>query len=95
MISPRAKAKEASPVEKMEGGGKFGKGGKGKNSGEVCWTCGRPGHMARDCWRVRQVEAPATSPSTTLTMGATSGGGGESSTAAKNIRRVKLVQLVW
>ena len=53
--------------------------------------------MSRDCWRVRQVEAPATqsiagshttSPSTTLTTSATSGGGGVSNLGAKNIRRV-------
>ena len=82
---------------KGKGGGKEGKGGKGKNPSEVCWTCGKPGHMAKDCWRVRQVESPATqsiagshttSPSTTLTTSLTSGGGVEMNSNAKNIRRV-------
>ena len=45
---------------KGKGGGKEGKGGKGKNPSEVCWICGKPGHMAKDCWRVRQVESTAT-----------------------------------
>ena len=82
---------------KGKGGGKEGKGGKGKNPSEVCWTCGKLGHMAKDCWRVRQVESPATqsiagshttSPSTTLTTSLTSGGGVEMNSNAKNIRRV-------
>ena len=82
---------------KGKGVGKDSKGGKGKSSNEVCWTCGKPGHLSRDCWRVRQVEAPATqniagshttSPSTTLTTSTTSGGGGDASLNAKNIRRV-------
>ena len=69
---------------------------KGEGNGEVCWTCGEPGHQAKDCWRARQVEAPVTqsvagssqhttSPSTT-TNGTV--GGGDQSTAAKSIRRV-------
>ena len=70
---------------------------RAKNPSEVCWTCGKPGHMAKDCWRVRQVESPATqsiagshttSPSTTLTTSLTSGGGVEMNSNAKNIRRV-------
>ena len=82
---------------KGKGGGKESKGGKGKNANEVCWTCGKPGHMSRDCWRIRQVEAPAvqsiagshtTSPSTTLTTSTTSGGEGDTNAGAKNIRRV-------
>ena len=77
-------------------GAKDNKGGKGKGNGEVCWTCGKPGHQAKDCWRARQVEAPATqsvtgssqhttSPSTT-TSG--TGGEGDQSTTAKSVRRV-------
>ena len=82
---------------KGKGGGKESKGGKGKSANEVCWTCGKPGHMSRDCWRIRQVEAPAvqsvagshtTSPSTTLTTSTSSGGGGDTNMGAKNIRRV-------
>ena len=82
---------------KDKGGGKEGKGGKGKIPSEVCWICGKPGHMAKDCWRVRQVESPATqsiagshttSPSTTLITSLTSGRGVETNSTAKNIRRV-------
>ena len=98
------KGKGKSKNGKFGGGAKEGKGkgtkdnkgGKGKGNGEVCWTCGKPGHQAKDCWRVRQAEAPATqsvagsrqrttSPSTT-TSG--TGGGGDQSAAAKSIRRV-------
>ena len=80
---------------KPDGKGKASKDqkGKGKGVGDTCWTCGRPGQHSKDCWRVRQIEAPpsqsggstsqATSPSTTLS--ATSGG---ESSAAKAIRRV-------
>ena len=54
-----------------EGWGK-GKGEKqgswkdGKGKGKVCYTRGKPGHVAKDCWRVRQVaENPQSStPST-------------------------------
>ena len=52
---------------KSDGGAKSGKGkggkekgGKGKSASDLCWTCGKPGHMSKDCWRVRQVEAPTT-----------------------------------
>ena len=96
----KGKGKGGKPMTKDgkgKGVGKDSKGGKGKSSNEVCWTCGKPGHLSRDCWRVRQVEAPATqniagshttSPSTTLTTSTTSGGGGDASLNAKNIRRV-------
>ena len=65
---------------KGDGKGKGGKEkGKGKGPVETCWTCGRPGHLAKDCWRVRQIEAPASnapssstpptvSPSTTTSV---------------------------
>ena len=40
-------------------GGKDQKLGRGKGSGgDVCWTCGKMGYHSKDCWRVRQVEAP-------------------------------------
>ena len=81
---------------KPDGKGKASKEqkGKGKGVGDTCWTCGRPGHHSKDCWRVRQVEAPpshsggsssqtTTSPSTTLST--TSGG---ESGVTKAIRRV-------
>lgn len=76
--------KQNAGKEGKEKGGKEQKGkSKGQNN-EVCWACGKPGHQAKDCWRVRQVEAPTTqsisgasqnttSPSTTTT-GTTSGG---------------------
>ena len=77
---------------KSEGKGKGGKEkGKGKGSGQTCWTCGRPGHLAKDCWRVRQVEAPASnapsspptvSPSTTTSIQP------GSETTLKAVRRV-------
>ena len=49
MTDLKEKGKVASKVEKMarakEGGGKENKGGKGKGSNEVCWTCSKPGHL--------------------------------------------------
>ena len=78
----KSKGKGGKMVSGAKGDGK-GKGGKdkgkGKGSVETCWTCGRPGHLAKDCWRVRQVEAPASnapssstpptvSPSTTMSV---------------------------
>ena len=60
----KGKGKGGKPTGgKGDGKGKGGKDQKGKgknNSQEVCWTCGRPGHHSKDCWRVRQVESPAT-----------------------------------
>ena len=44
--------------QKGNGKGDAQKGQKGKGDGgqmKVCYTCGKPGHLARDCWRVRQV----------------------------------------
>lgn len=74
-----------------EGKGKSGKEkGKGKGTSEVCWTCDRSGHLAKDCWRARQVEAPASnvpsspptvSPSTTASVQ-------PSETTLKAVRRV-------
>ena len=87
-----------------KGGAKEGKGKskeakqcKGKGTGgDVCWTCGKLGHHSKDCWRVRQVEAPpatsisssgnTTSPSTTATN--VTGGGDSQGTALKTVRRV-------
>ena len=70
------------------------RGEKEKGTSEVCWTCGKPGHMSKDCWRVRQVEAPPApsmtsssqqgSMTATTTTSTTSGGDG----ASKAIRRV-------
>ena len=67
--------------------------GKGKGAQDVCWTCGRPGDMAKDCRRVRQIEIPAaqtTVPSSgqsTVSQTTTTTGDGNSSTG-KAIRRV-------
>ena len=46
---------------KPDGKGKASKEqkGKGKGVGDTYWTCGRPGHHLKDCWRVRQIEAPS------------------------------------
>ena len=49
---------QAKGQQKGSGKGDNQKGQKGKSEGgpvKVCYTCGKPGHLARDCWRVRQV----------------------------------------
>ena len=59
------KGKGKAPGKGQEGGKIGQKGqkadGKGKTKEspiKTCFTCGKPGHMAKDCWRVvRQVEA--------------------------------------
>ena len=88
----KGKGGKAVAGPKSEGKGKGGKEkGKGKGSTETCWTCGRPGHLAKDCWRVRQIEAPASnapsspptvSPSTTTSIQP------GSETTLKAVRRV-------
>ena len=52
-----------------------------KGKGKVCYTCGKPGHVAKDCWRVRQV---AENPqfSTPSTGGGTSNAARDDASAA-------------
>ena len=79
---------------KSEQKGKSGKDSKrkGKGNSEVCWTCDRPGHISKGCWRVRQVEAPGTqttAPSSQASVSqVTSTSDMNSTTASKAIRRV-------
>ena len=90
----KGKGKSDGGAKNGKGKGGKEKGGKGKSTSEVCWTCGKPGHMSKDCWRVRQVEAPPApsvtsssqqgSMTATTTTSTTSGGDG----ASKAIRRV-------
>ena len=90
----KGKGKSDGGAKNGKGKGGKEKGGKGKGTSELCWTCGKPGHMSKDCWRVRQVEAPPApsmtsssqqgSMTATTTTSTTSGGDG----ASKAIRRV-------
>ena len=65
MKGTKGKGKEEKGKSKGKGGKAAvgpkseGKGKGGKEKGKGCWTRGRPGHLAKDCWRVRQIEAPA------------------------------------
>ena len=75
----KSKGKGKDAQQKGKGGGQFdksyqskGKGckgggqedkNKGKGKSKACFHCGREGHLARDCWRVRQVSDVATTAS--------------------------------
>ena len=101
----KGKSKDDKGKSKGKGGKQSGSGkgdqkgkdketkGKGKGNQDVCWTRGRPGHVAKDCWRVRQIEIPAaqtTVPSSgqsAVSQTTTTTGDGNSSTG-KAIRRV-------
>eukprot|EP00435_Cladocopium_sp_Y103_P030301 s1247_g7.t1 len=71
---------------------------KGKSKGKdsnLCFNCGRPGHMAKDCWRIRQVGGcdPAATVMTTAT-GQESIGPSASQSPVSNmaVKRVEAVQ---
>lgn len=53
-IDPHGRADDPMDVGAFGKGSKGskgkGKGGKGKSSKDVCYNCGKPGHMKADCW---------------------------------------------
>eukprot|EP00435_Cladocopium_sp_Y103_P063067 s2135_g24.t1 len=49
------KGKGKSYEQKGKGFVKYDAKGKGKGEPKVCFTCGKPGHMAKDCWQTTQV----------------------------------------
>ena len=59
-----------STTSKSGKGGDQSDKGKGKSKskdGVTCFNCGRVGHMAKDCWRVRQIGNPEASSTVLLT----------------------------
>ena len=85
--------------QKSSGKGDNQKGQKGKGDGgpvKVCYTCGKPGHLARDCWRVQQVADGSPNQQTqnqgdsSSTWTSTSG---SQSTAAKTATVKRIVEL--
>ena len=80
-----------STTSKSGKGGDQNDKGKGKSKskdGVTCFNCGRVGHMAKDCWRVRQVGNPeASSPVLSSVTGQESVGPSVSQ-AATAVKRV-------
>lgn len=75
--APWSSTSTTSWTSSSKGGGKgdqkgSNEKGKGKSKTKevgVCYNCGRPGRMAKDCWRIRQVGSP--DPSATVVSQAT------------------------
>ena len=71
--SPKGKGKKGQPSswnEKSGANSRDSNDPKSKGKGKACFTCGQIGHLAKDCWKVRQVgETTSTAPTETTRTG--------------------------
>ena len=80
-----------STTSKSGKGGDQNDKGKGKSKskdGVACFNCGRVGHMAKDCWRVRQVGNPEASSTVLSSVTGQESVGPSVSQAATAVKRV-------
>ena len=80
-----------STTSKSGKGGDQNDKGKGKSKskdGVTCFNCGRVGHMAKDCWRVRQVGNPEASSTVLSSVTGQESVGPSVSQAATAVKRV-------
>ena len=67
--------------------------GKGKKESLLCFNCGRPGHVAKDCWRIRQVGTSETATVVTSVNGQESVGPSASQVQTSlAVKRVAMAQ---
>ena len=94
----KGKGQKGQEASQHKGGYKSsGKGEQQKGKGKAqpvkeCYVCGKPGHLARDCWRVRQVaESAGGGDKTESATILSSAGSSQVTTTRPAIKRIEAV----